>query len=319
MIEVTVAQLTFRQGWRWLNWLYGQPQLLPILNPRDHEAFTHVVDDLGIQNYLVAQAEKLSVIGNFIYRMWGSETTPWMEGERYLSNPATSLFFRSLLDQRGDRTANHAERVEISGLTHIETALQRGCGVILLTYHSTPIGIAKQIISRHLGYDTIWTVSEYIAKGWYEQAHGEGMAAKLSLNGYLAHLTTRASQILRKGQPLDIANDHGYDEVGTIPFVIGKRNYQLKTGFAELALATEATVIPYYSRFHTDGRIEIVCQPPLETETGPLRAGAVHREAVSCMVENYARMVEIGLRTRTESLTYGALLKYLRQPLLSSG
>jgi hypothetical protein len=92
-----------------------------------------------------------------------------------------------------------------------------------------------------------------------------------------------AYDVLMQGGLVAIAGDEQSVANG-VPAVIGDRLYRLTRGFAELAVATGAALLPYHSVLLADGRVRIAIAPPLVWDRSISRGS----EQISAIVHAYA-------------------------------
>jgi len=96
-----------------------------------------------------------------------------------------------------------------------------------------------------------------------------------------AAVAAEAYQTLLQGRIVAIAGDEQNVANGT-PAIIGDRLHRLSPGFAELAAATGAAVLPIYSELRPGGCIQITILPPLTWD-----AGRSHSEQVEQILRAY--------------------------------
>jgi lauroyl/myristoyl acyltransferase len=117
---------------------------------------------------------------------------------------------------------------------------------------------------------------------------------------------------LKAGGVVQIVNDMSYDEGNCLRKCVGGRWYDLKPGFAELALATGAAVLPVYCAFDSVGQVRMTILPAL----GPLADAAAHPARVHHLLDQYVAFLENAWRRAPESLGWGALRRYYSRPLV---
>jgi hypothetical protein len=92
--------------------------------------------------------------------------------------------------------------------------------------------------------------------------------------------------LLRSGAIVHVAGDTFAPGPGMTYLVrIGDRRYELKAGFAELALNTGASVIPSCARFLEDGRLLHLLLPPLDAGRG------TREQQIQHLLDQYAAYV----------------------------
>ena len=306
--ERAASLMPFEQGWRWLHHYCSQTNLMRVLYTHEYECFQRMADEFAIPSNERVRAFRMYLVSNIITTLQKREVVqPLTTTGLFTADGGWPRFFQTIAQRLattevGDATAF----VRFTGLEFVEEAYQQGQGVILLSFHTPTSRFAMTPLVRHLGVEGIATLS-----GRRESSIGTLTSRSLAL---VAEITQRAMQILRQGGVLQILNDYGYEEQGTLPFPIGGRTYLLKPGFAELALATGATVIPFYSSWQDDGRIHAVFLPPMAESQCEPESMAARQQAVANMVEGYATFVESRLRKMPDSWTWAVNNHFLERP-----
>jgi acyl-coenzyme A synthetase/AMP-(fatty) acid ligase/lauroyl/myristoyl acyltransferase len=159
----------------------------------------------------------------------------------------------------------------ISGQDNLERAYQKSKGVIILTYHSTMNMLAIAGLPRRINCGPITTVSHRVAArqspDWQDSAVRDiPLIARSGLNAAEA---LQAQHFLLEGKIIQLVTDG--DPGGGISHhlvAVAGRQYYLPSGFAELALNTEAIIVPEYTTIRADGRVHTTFLPPLMPEPG---------------------------------------------------
>jgi amino acid adenylation domain-containing protein len=144
------------------------------------------------------------------------------------------------------------EWVSVAGLPAFGEAFKAGRGVVLVQSHTAPLRVVKDVL-RRAGFDVAFTVGADYA---LQEVYGS------SLRGSQLY---DARQILRRGGIVRVVGD---GEVGTsagiaVPFFGRERTF--RAGFAELAVTTEAAVVPASVSMNLAGHLDVRLFPPLET------------------------------------------------------
>jgi lauroyl/myristoyl acyltransferase len=186
--------------------------------------------------------------------------------------------------------------------------------------------LATALLNRHAEGEPILVLSQIKAgrlalraqaESWTAGAQGEDakVVYRARKSAWSAALGMEGLRVLRAGGIVQVANEAGYDTAGTLPRAIGGRIYRLNPGFAELALATGAIVLPMYSSYDLSGAIRVTLLPPFEIASGPAAAS----ERTADMVDQYARFAETAWRSAPTSLTWQVIGRYFIQPAAASG
>ena len=84
-----------------------------------------------------------------------------------------------------------------------------------------------------------------------------------------AEIALYGQKILQEGGVVNFASDTKDVRGRTYKVSMGNRLYQIKGGFAEMALNTGAIVIPFNRYCLPDGRVQMEFFPPLQPGDGP--------------------------------------------------
>jgi amino acid adenylation domain-containing protein len=312
-IREVSLRLDFFQAVRWLNWWFAQP-----INPlyrSERAKFKRMIASLGSPDAASENAFRIRMLSNAIQMNAGQWQDYLLQPGGFLNAMRNSRhrFWRSFV--RAVEHSNERERERIiifRGLEHLQNARARGRGIILVSYHSPPGSIATAILAQATDIGAILTISP-AAANWLIESEESARLETANAN-QIAMATTiavRGQRILQAGGIVQVYNDIGVREPGTLAFLIGDRLYDFKTGFAELALATDAVVIPVYSAHDITGRIRMEFLPPLQT-----RADVDHKNQVQHLVEQYAQFLEHTWRTVPESISWYILQHHLERPLV---
>jgi len=160
--------------------------------------------------------------------------------------------------------ADFEDYFPIQGMEYLVDALEGGHGVILLSFHGIMAPIRIIPLKWQLGRDIV-TISylipreiRQIDKNQLSAAEGMALNAEIALHG---------ERVLQDGGVINIISDSGDPYGMDYQIVLGKRNYHIMSGFAEIAERTGAKVIPYFGRTLSDGRPETILYPPLASES----------------------------------------------------
>ncbi|MBI5651227.1 MAG: AMP-binding protein [Chloroflexi bacterium] len=312
-IREVSLRLDFFLAVRWLTWWFAQPICSNTLYRSEREKFKRMATSLGSPDAASENAFRIRMLSNAIWMNAGQ----WQD---YLLKPGGFLnvmrnsrhrFWRSFV--RAVEQSNERERERIiifGGMEHLQNVRAQGRGVILVSYHSPAGSIATSILAQYTDIGSILTISPAAANWLIESedsAHIQTPNAQ-----QIAMATTIAvhgQRILQTGGIVQVYNDIGGHEPGTLAFPIGEHMYDFKTGFAELALATNAVVIPVYAAHEITGRIRMEFLPPLQT-----RANVDHKHQVRHLIAQYAQFLEHTWRTVPESISWYILQHHFERP-----
>jgi len=159
----------------------------------------------------------------------------------------------------------------VNGLEHLLNAQREGKGVILLTAHSITSPIRFKSLSKQINMEipTISYRTPIRQSEYRENPKGLPQSIGSTMN---AEIAIRGQKLLQQGLVINIVGDTS-DPYGQSHHIsIGGRAYQMKSGFAELALNTGAAIIPHYGGCLSDGRPELNFLPPFVPINGTRNA-----------------------------------------------
>lgn len=199
--------------------------------------------------------------------------------------------------------------LNIEGAAHIDAAIAAGRGGILVGFHSST-RYATQHYFAHLDVP-LHAVgrSQYGKIAQRLQLLNDGKDDRRKWwTPARAAVATEAYRSLMRGELVGIAGDELAVANG-VPAVIGDRVYRLSPGFAELAAATGAAVLPFCSAMLPDGRIQITIAPPLVGDGGRSRG-----EQVIALVQAYARVQTAIWRDIPATVSKAIIVQHLASP-----
>lgn len=195
----------------------------------------------------------------------------------------------------------------LSGSEHLLRAYQRGKGVILLSFHGVPTPGRFAVLEKCLCLEKIPTVSYHIPvrQSKYQYTlHEIPESAASTLN---AEIALFAQRLLQQGRVINIISDtHDY-QGKTYKTLIAGRAYQMKGGFAELAINTGAAIIPHFRYAMPNGNIMFNILPPLQF------GGGSRQEQVENLINQYAAFIEHAWQTHPEALNWHKMKTHLKR------
>jgi lauroyl/myristoyl acyltransferase len=209
------------------------------------------------------------------------------------------------------------EEFPMEGYEGLRQAYQAGRGVILLSFHGTPLSLhVTRLLARKLGSPKIQTIS-HNSPLWQSALHDVGkdnLPSALAASLY-AEAAYHGLQLLQQGSVgsvVQILADKFAKAPGrTYLIPIGDRAYTIKTGFAELSLNTGAPLIPFYAMFLEDGRLKTILQTPLDPGPGD------REQQIESLVHQYGRFMDSTLRNHPEILSWVKIRNHLNEPRIA--
>ena len=204
-------------------------------------------------------------------------------------------------------------RVHISGLEHLKQARDSERGTIFLNSNTglkhlaaraVPGWDAENMMQVGGGKRTLGLIGLTEIKGQLMLDIEEEMVKSKS---HLSFQIAKGKQVLEQGGMLFIAGDgsRGLRKL-EIPFL--KRLRPFGTGFAELAVTTDATVIPVFTFLRADGTAEVHFHPALTVPPG------TREEQVRSLVEQYAHLLEEYWKSDLPNVRRKQIRQYLTLP-----
>jgi KDO2-lipid IV(A) lauroyltransferase len=120
-----------------------------------------------------------------------------------------------------------------------------------------------------------------------------------------------AKRVLKRGGIVMIVADGYMGSSRGIPFPLFGRKRVFKTGFAELALRTGASVVPVSTSMSTDGTIEVRFMPSLEIPN------LSHQQQTESLVSQYVEILRREWADNLGNLTWRHLEKFMQLPPVS--
>ncbi len=204
-----------------------------------------------------------------------------------------------------------ARFVTVRGFEHVEEARAKGQGVILALVHSRFKGLYKFIPGlAESDLNAIGNISAdraaFYGLGAVAEASGAA-AGKLVPSARVAQIHN-AHRSLLDGGTLLIFMDY-FDGIGGIELPVLGRRRPIRPGIAEMALDTNAVVIPVEQWLHEHGRITIEFKKPFVAQ-GETR----EERALSLMIQQGASLEEMW-RTNPAQMDAEALRYQMALPL----
>jgi amino acid adenylation domain-containing protein len=209
--------------------------------------------------------------------------------------------------------SSSAEQLEqnfpINGLEHLMEAYQAGKGVILLTFHGANIPAHFMVLGKRLGVDEIPTISHRIPARQSEFGDETDRLSYEVASTLNAEIALYAQRRLQEGKLVNIVGDTSDAHGRRYEMAVGGRLYQIKGGFAELALNTGAKIIQHYGRFLPDGRPQLNFMPPLDPGNGD-RSSQVER-----LISEYVSFIQNVWITHPEAVWWSRIRRHFFQPV----
>ena len=195
----------------------------------------------------------------------------------------------------------------ISGLDNLTQAYQQGKGVILLSFHGTPAPGRFFALERFLNVDHIPTLSYRIPIRQSQYDNDEDQMSEAVASTLNAEIALFGQRKLQEGKIINIVSDTSDMHGIRYEIALGGRDYQIKGGFAELALHTGAKIIPYFGSTLANGCSQFNLLPPLDPGSGD------HEEKINRLIQEYTAFINHVWVTRPEVLRWSRIDRHFSQ------
>jgi len=201
---------------------------------------------------------------------------------RHFESLGVGLFETALSWWASDRRIRAISQVE--GREHLEAALARGNGVLLLSAHFTTLEIGARILATFTPINIMYrpTKNECLA---YFLGRNRGRRAKRAIPRDDVRTLITA---LRNNECVWYAPDQSYRKKGAEMVRLFGIPAATNTATSRLAAMTGAAVLPYFAERLPGGGYRAVIHPPLEGF--PSGNPITDAEAFSRMIENQVRL-----------------------------
>ena len=171
--------------------------------------------------------------------------------------------------------------VTVEGLENIATARKAGRGIILVRSHQK---LGRGRTSSPLSF---WLANQEFRPEYTMGRAPRHSALRMNVPKQLSGAQDLwiARDLLQKGRVVEIVPD-GQRGTSAISIRFFDRDRELRTGFAELAVAARASVIPLFLEFGLDGAIKIRVLPALHVPDG-----APHEQQIASLINQYAEIL----------------------------
>ena len=280
----------------------GSPRVLQLILPSRAAMLRAVLGSLGESARYSTDLLRRTSIGNLLFQL--------IDGRRPFTPEQGWRFWDERRKHLAEITpAEMDERYPARGLAHLQRAMASRRGVILLSFHGTAHGrAAQQILSRRLGA-SIQTVAHKRAVEASEFRGAKDLLPSSVAGSLYAELAFYGQSLLRDGHIVNILGDTYAPGPGrTYTLTIGDRTYEVKPGFAELALNTGAEVVPVLGRFQDDGSLLFESRAALE------RGGGPREEQIRGLLKQYEAFINVSMREHPEMLSWKRIRTHLAHP-----
>jgi len=312
-VELATLQLPYSQGIRWISRWCGNPLILRTFYPAESGLFRRWMADLGGCPEVPADALNACVLSNILWSTRFKRTIRYMEDETFLDSMrrSSARFHRDLARIIAESPVERLERFfHAEGLELVQEVLRQGRGVILVSYHGAVNRFASAVLPLQLGQKTIPTLS--LSHGMkLKRRESSGARPAVNEPAIMANVAVEGLRILKQGGIVQVIPDIGYDAAEGVTLDIGRYRFLIRPGFAEMALAADAAVIPWFSTRRISGRIDMRFHPPLDPGSPSENPAA----RIGGMLRLYGAFVENAWSLAPESLLWEVIDTHMNRPL----
>jgi acyl-coenzyme A synthetase/AMP-(fatty) acid ligase len=297
-----VRRMGFFEARRLLLRLSDQHMLLSVLYWRRKRLLRRYLASLGVPAGDLRRRVRHSFLAGFMSRLVGRQAD-YFGGEG-------SAFVR---DRQRLIADTPLERLQddfpVIGLEHVEAALRGGQGAILVTFHGGAAGRPlTELLSRRLGGAKIQGLTQRRAEASSGFAGKRDLMEPAVAGSVYAELAYYGQLLLRQGRIVRIAGDTFAPGPGAVFEIrVGDRRYEIKPGFAELALNSGAPVIPFGARVLENGRILTEFESPLDPGRG------TREDQIRALVDQYESYLNRVLAGHPEIRRWKTMTTHLRR------
>ena len=255
--------------------------LMPVLRRAPSRASAALIDGLGWVNYRLlpgAHAQYLAA-ANRGRAVLGGDWNPDLVARRLASGQVHGRCRDRLLDGLTDEQA--LDRFEVTGREHLDAALKRGRGVVLLGNHFGAHLHPSHWLHR-AGYDLRLFMERprHVSRFLTDQFGTDGplgqsklFISRRSTPNEAAGSILRASRILNAGMILQIAGDVRWEGSHTAPGAFLGATHLFSTTWVVLAAMTGAPVVSVFCRSDGQGRYHLAFLPSFRVPPEAARIG----------------------------------------------
>ena len=312
--EKRILTMHYTDGIQWLLSWAQKPIVQAIFYQWEKRIFTEFIRSNGMDTNTSQEKFALALAGNVWARISPKNKGP--NGIDYLKDP--HRFWQELgeiIDNSQPDVENNL--IEVQGFEHLEKAYQRGQGVILLSYHGNMTKLPGALIMKWMKCTSLPVLSPRLTLRADLRMVERNLQAEnvmLELNTlqarYGGDVMLRAYRTLINGQIIRVYIDNGLTSRGDWPIVVCGKQYKSRTGWADLAYHTGATVIPMVNTLQLDGSILLKLLPAFHLSHPD---GDYHQQ-IQELMNQHAEFLSTAFRDFTGSLRWKIMKNHCDHP-----
>jgi lauroyl/myristoyl acyltransferase len=270
-LEGHIFHHSYAEGMRRLAAWSGNPMIQNLLYRREVSLFCRFCNEIQGSTSIDPQELQRNLMGNILLpRVLPFVSKRMVAGnimdaalQEMQSSPSPLLRELSQLLVTPDSEQGR-QMIDVQGREFLEDSFKAGRGVIILLYHATTrfFGVHKLLGPAISQY----TLGDVGYRNIFHSLYGSAPLEiyQKSMPQLRAVATKNALQMLSQGGIVTLAGDSWSRQRPSLVNICG-RVYPLQNGFAELALATNAALLPTYTVLQLDGQIQQHILPALDT------------------------------------------------------
>jgi len=173
---------------------------------------------------------------------------------------------------------------QLDGLEHLEAALTRGKGVILLSAHFTPLEMGSRFLTQKVKIHGAYRPHENPVIEFFMKRSREAHAEKAISRDAIRQMI----RSLKQNKPVWFAVDQNFGHKNSVFAKFFNIPAATNTATARLAKMTGASVVPFFVRRLPNAQgYQVILQPALENF--PTGDNIVDAETVNYLIEQQAR------------------------------
>ena len=207
--------------------------------------------------------------------------------------------------------------VRLSGFDHLRSAYQRGQGVILLSYHSNLVRLPAMLIQKWLEIDALPAITPQLRLRLDRDTNEKSLQGEDSLEAIAVEQARRGAnallqgfRLLGEGQIIRVYIDNGIASRGTWPAEVCGKQYMMRAGWADLAVQTNAAVIPIIAALNLDGSFELKFLPALKLSNQE----HTREEKIGELIEQYAHFLSSAYQEYPWSFGWRVMENHYKMP-----
>lgn len=203
------------------------------------------------------------------------------------------------------------KQLPVEGLEHLQAAHAKGKGVVILSFHGFPMAGGILVLKLLLGMKWIPTITYQVTRRGTPYAVDDPTIPEEETAALNARIALLGQKTLQQGGIINFASDWADFHGRPYRVLVGGRLYPIKGGFAEMALNTGATIVPYLRRCLPDGRLQMQFEAPFDVGNGE------RAEQVEQLVQKYGAFIQDSFARYPESMKWSDILSHFLRPASS--